>query len=164
MAHKVISMVVSFVLGIIILGAASFVSWTYWASEHLPPVKYLSVAILTRVVYPGDTLAGRTTFDRRRICRNTIDREINRLTDDTFTSDLIYSDTVPGLSAPIGEGLSIMWYMKLPVTPPSGRPWDPGVYVWSGINRLDCDGKVFTIPIPEASFRVCAPGDTHCMD
>ena len=128
------------------------------AIRKLAPVKYLSIAVLTRTVYPGEPLRVRVTFDRRRNCPGEFDRSIMQYDQATGEDTLIYRDKVSNVATPIGEGLNYTFKMPTPKDIP------PGSYIYSQIGRLDCDGNIFSIEAPTASFRVCALDDIACKD
>lgn len=145
-----LSRVLNWVLGSVVVVSAAFLSWSYWGMRSEPPVKYLSIAVLTRDVQPGGTLIVRTTSDRIISCAGHTDRYIIKLNSiDNVKPDeeAVYSDTVK-TTPEVGQGVNIIFRLKLP------DDIEPGTYIYRAFTHFDCDGHRWHIPVPEASFRV----------
>ena len=155
---KTVNYVVESVLALIILAGSIFWSWTFFSPDSLPPVKYLSIAILTRAVPPGGTIVGRVTSDRRRQCEGHTDRYVIKLDKDNGGEEQIYTDTVKATPTELGESINVIFRLKLP------SDIALGLYVYRAFLHSNCDDKKWRIPVPEASFRVCAVDDTNCKD
>src|ERR1035437_667555 len=91
----------NFVLGVFILMMAAIWSYSTFAPEYQPPVKYLSIAILTRAITPGQKILGRLTTDVRRNCPGKSQRFIIKLVDGAEMA--VFRDEVDVLPKKIGE-------------------------------------------------------------
>ena len=145
-------------LAMVVLAGSIYWSWTFFSRNNLPPIKYLSVAVLTRSIYPGDTLIFRTTSDRREECFGKVDRFFIKMTNDG--ENLAYHDQVDTTPARVGEGVNVTFKIK------TSEDLEPGNYVYRAIVNIPatCTGRPWRIEVPEASFRVCAVGDISCKD
>ena len=146
------------ILGLVVLIGSAFWSWTYWNTSYQPPVKYLSIAVLTRTVNPGEDLKIRITFDKRKNCPTEFSRAITKFDPVTSEETLIFRDKVSGIPTALGESINYVFSMPIPKNIP------PGTYVYNQIGLANCSGNVFSIEAPQASFRVCAVGDVSCRD
>ena len=145
-------------LGFVVMVVCASLSWQYWTEHYAAPTKYLSVAVLTRTIYPGESLKIRTTSDRRKECFGKVDRFLVRITGkDEFLAFHDRTDTTP---ASVGESVNVVFQMATPAN------LEPGNYVYRAFVNLPetCTGKPWRIPVPEASFRVCSRDDLHCKD
>jgi len=135
-------------MGIIFIGSV-FWSWTFFSPMYLPPVKYNSLTILNSPISDEDDgIIGQVVFDRRRNCSGEVRRAIVRLVGSNGNEEIVYRDIVPTAPTKIGEGVVVSFKMMLP------RPRQAGSYIYRGIVRFDCDGKVFTLETPAAPFQV----------
>lgn len=155
---RTVNYIIESMLGIIVLAGSIFWSWTFFSPDAQPPFKYLSVAILTRTATPGGTIIGRATSDRRRMCQAHTDRYVVKIDPSNGSEENIYSDTVKTTPTEIGESISVVFRLKLP------GDIVPGLYIYRAFVHADCEGKKWRIPVPEASFRVCAVNDIACKD
>lgn len=155
---KNITYLIEGMLALIILAGSVFWSSTYFSAGSLPPVKYLSIAILTRAVTPGGTIIGRVTSDRRKQCAAHTDRYVIKLDSVNGGEEQVYADTVKATPTELGESISVIFRLKLP------DDIAPGLYMYRAFLHANCDGKKWRIPVPEASFRVCATDDMSCKD
>jgi hypothetical protein len=151
---------INIILGIVVLIISAWWSHEYRDEANRPPVKYLSIAILTRSIHPGETMVGRTTSDRTKQCRPaTVKRYLVRLNSmNSGGEESAYHDEADVTPTELGEGVSVLFRMKIPAD------IDPGLYIYRAFATYDCAGKIWIIPIPEASFRVCAVDDMACKD
>lgn len=147
---------INIILGLIVLVGSALWSYTYWEGVYRPPVKYLSVAVLTRTVFPGEDLKIRITFDRRRNCPTEFDRSITAF--DNGTETVIFRDRVHGVPTAIGESINYIFTMPTP------KNILPGTYIYNQIGLANCNGNIFSIEAPSASFRICSADDTFCKD
>jgi hypothetical protein len=147
------------ILGLAVLVGSAFWSWTYWSPAYQVPVKYLSIAILTRTIEPGGTIIGRTTSDRIRQCPTTpTDRYIINLSSNG-SEETVFHDLADATPVELGLSKSVLFRMKLPAD-----RVPPGNYIFRAFAHYDCNGQKWTLQIPEASFRVCAVADKTCRD
>lgn len=142
-----LSRLLNVLLGLIVLGVATYFSWVYWSVENQPPVKFLSIAVLNKEIKAGDDLVIRITFDRRRNCPGRSDRFLIELSG-LNSEAIVYRDSVMIAPTKIGEGVNYTFTMPTP------KKLDPGTYVFRGNNVLDCNGREFVIQLPEAGFEV----------
>ena len=156
---KTFNFIMEVALASILLAGATFWSWMYFSPNYLPPIKYLSIAVLTRTVHPGDEVTIRTTADVRRHCKGRVDRYLVRMAGNDEV--LTFNDQQPVTPRPVGESLNVIFKIKLPET------IEVGTYIYRAFTHFDCNGDGrddFIVPVPEASFRVCAVGDSVCGD
>ena len=142
-----LSRLLNITLGFVVLLSAGYISWNYWSTTPLPPVKFLSIAVLNKDVMPGDKLVIRITFDRRENCPGTSDRFLILL-NYIDSEEIVYRDTVKIAPTKIGESINYIF------TVPTPTDIKPGNYVFRGNNVLDCNGVKFELQLPEAGFRV----------
>ncbi len=151
-----LSRALNVLLGLALFIGASFWSYFAFAPMNQPPVKYLSIAILTQTILPGENIIGRTTTDVRRNCPGKSAHFITRLVDG---AEVIESRReVDVLPKPIGESINTIF------TAPTPKDIKSGVHVFRAMARFDCNGNIFTMELPPASFRVCAVDDQLCKD
>lgn len=139
---------VRWTLNILILFAVFFASVviSYIYFQPIPPIKYLSSAIMNKDALPGEPLHLRLTFDRRRNCPAKSYRNITTLADGS-ASRIIYTDKSQQVTTKIGESISIMFEMNIPVLP-------AGTYVWGGTALIDCGDHKYSVEFPPAGFNV----------
>lgn len=147
--------ILNVVIAMMLLSMTSIVSYSYWKAFYQPPIKFLSIAVLTHVIEPGENLIVRITMDRRDNCPGTASFNILRLND---AETLIDRYSQPLTPIALGEAINFIFPVKTPSTIANG------IYVLRIATEHRCQRGTYPIYAPEASFRVCRGGSKSCVD